>query len=143
MGLLFTHASFAENYEREKVLGVFSNDNDSIEFELEIADTDELRQKGLMNRMYMPEKNGMLFVWDSPNLRYFWMKNTYIPLDIIYIRKGEVVGVLANMQPHDEKAKTVYSLADMAVEINAGLSENFGIRKGWKFHLQRNEIKLP
>src|SRR5205823_14752892 len=70
-------------------------------FTLEIADTDASREHGLMQRDSMPDDHGMIFVFDQDAQRSFWMKNTRIPLDIIYIDSAGKVVSIAAMKPYD------------------------------------------
>lgn len=73
------------------------------EYEVLIADTEELRETGLQGVTSLPTNEGMLFVFDSPEKVSFWMKDTYIPLDIIYISQdGEVLQVFPNCAPMDD-----------------------------------------
>jgi len=72
-------------------------------YKVSIADTDELREQGLQNVSALPKKEGMLFIFDEPCKACFWMKDTLIPLDIIYIDEyGEVQNVFKG-DPESEK----------------------------------------
>ena len=72
-------------------------------FFVEIADTDAEREQGLMFRKEVPPDRGMLFDFNPPRAVAFWMRNTLIPLDLIYIRAdGRVLSIARNAQPHDE-----------------------------------------
>lgn len=100
------------------------------EFTLEIADTPRKQQLGLMHRKSMPRDRGMLFVFPEERERSFWMKNTHIPLDIIYAdTKGKVVSVKP-MQPLDEIGVTSDGPAKYAIELNQGAAARAGITKG-------------
>jgi hypothetical protein len=69
-------------------------------FKVEIADTPEKRRAGLMHRVSLPENQGMLFVFEKPGIYGFWMKNTLIPLDIIWLDENfKVVYIKENVQP--------------------------------------------
>lgn len=100
-------------------------------FSVEVADTPEARAQGLMNRDSLPRSAGMLFVYDAPQRATFWMKNTRIPLDMIFLdSKGQVLGVHANARPMDT---TIIDggLGVLAVlEINGGLAARLGIALG-------------
>ena len=100
-------------------------------FSVEVADTPEARAQGLMNRDSLPRSAGMLFVYDAPQRATFWMKNTRIPLDMIFLdSKGQVLGVHANARPMDT---TIIDggLGVLAVlEINGGLAARLGIAPG-------------
>ena len=69
-------------------------------FQTEIADTDPTRARGLMFRRHMAGDHAMLFVWDAPIQAAMWMKNTYIPLDMLFVAgDGRVVYIAANTKP--------------------------------------------
>ncbi len=108
-----------------------------LRFSVEIADTPQSRSRGLMYREQMPRMEGMLFVYEAPGRASFWMKNTLIPLDIIFAdRTGLVTRVHANAIPGDlapiDGGTQVYAV----LEINAGLAERFGISPGTQIRHQ-------
>jgi uncharacterized membrane protein (UPF0127 family) len=96
-------------------------------FEIEIRDTKEERAEGLMNIEELDEKKGMLFVFDDSSIYSFWMKNTLIELDIIWINENlEIVWIAKNVNPCEEDPCPSYKPQENAkyvLEINAGLSE--------------------
>jgi len=100
---------------------------------VEVADNDEERMQGLMYRYSMEENNGMLFIFPEEQPRAFWMKNTFISLDIIYINADkEIVSIQKYTQP-----KSTYSLpsekpAQYVLEVNAGFCDKYNIRPGDK-----------
>lgn len=108
-------------------------------FKVEIADNQEERSKGLMFRKDLPLNEGMIFVFPKEEEHFFWMKNTLIPLDIIFIdRDGEIVGLIENASPGEEKLLTVGRDSLYVLEINAGLVKKYDINikdkiKGLKF----------
>ena len=89
-------------------------------FTLEIADTEPKREVGLMNRDAMPAGHGMLFVFQEVKPRAFWMKNTRIPLDILYLdSSGKIVSV-GHMRPFDLNDTPSGGPILYAIELNAG-----------------------
>ncbi|MGY6275964.1 DUF192 domain-containing protein [Methylomonas sp. MgM2] len=73
---------------------------DSYQIKVEIADTHQRRKTGLMHRPSLPENSGMLFVYQDSAIRGVWMKNTLIPLDVLFLSdNGKVVSMLHNLQP--------------------------------------------
>ncbi|RYG62229.1 MAG: DUF192 domain-containing protein [Alphaproteobacteria bacterium] len=92
-------------------------------------DTDE-RAKGLMFVKRMPADEGMLFVWPEAEERSFWMRNTFIPLDLLYVSRGKVVSIIEGAKPHDETGLPSGKPADMVLEMNAGWVKAHGIRIG-------------
>ena len=105
-------------------------------FEVEIADTPEKSSKGLMNRENLPEKSGMLFVYDKEAIHSFWVKNTLIPLDIIWVNENkEIIYIEKNAQPCKADPCLKYSpdqKSKYVLEINGGLSEKLNINVGQK-----------
>ncbi|MHA6262094.1 DUF192 domain-containing protein [Arenibacterium sp. CAU 1754] len=102
-----------------------------VRFSVEIADDVEERSRGLMFRRDMPRNAGMLFVYDAPQRANFWMKNTLIPLDMVFVdRSGVVTRVHHDAVPGDlttiEGGQNVYAV----LEINAGLARSYGIGVG-------------
>ncbi|WP_136635712.1 DUF192 domain-containing protein [Pseudooceanicola onchidii] len=101
-------------------------------FRVEVADDGQERAQGLMYRDSMSSGAGMLFVYPRPQVAVaFWMKNTRIPLDIIYMDKtGTVRRIAHNAIPHDETALPGGSGIQYVLEINGGLAASMGIAAG-------------
>ncbi len=105
-------------------------------FVLEIADTQAERALGLMHRENLAENAGMLFVFSAERTLNFWMKNTLIPLDILYMDAEGVIVDIQTMHPQpgvsDSELRTYPSAApaQYALEINAGLAESLGFAVG-------------
>lgn len=100
-------------------------------FQVEIADTDPERQLGLMNRRSLPRDRGMLFLFRQPREQAFWMKNTLIPLDIIYVQPdGRILSIASNTVPLSEAPIPSNGPASAVLEINGGLSGELGIMPG-------------
>jgi uncharacterized membrane protein (UPF0127 family) len=103
-------------------------------FTVEIADDDASRARGLMFRDHLPADHGMLFMWRQEAPRAFWMRNTRIPLDIIYLdRDFVVVDIAHNARPCRTPPCRSYPSAKPAqyvLEINGGLSAELGLNIG-------------
>ena len=100
-------------------------------FKVEIADDEAERVRGLMFRTQMERDRGMLFEFPNEQMRSFWMKNTYIPLDIIYIaRDGKIVSIAAQTTPFSEAPVPSDGPATGVLEINGGLAAELGIKAG-------------
>ncbi len=100
-------------------------------FAVELADTDAARMRGLMHREKLASSAGMLFVYDRPGRAAFWMKNTLIPLDMIFAdRTGTVLRVHENAVPHDETPIDGGDGVLAVLEINGGLARRLGIGPG-------------
>lgn len=100
-------------------------------FAVEIADDDRERAQGLMHREHLPSSAGMLFVYDRPQTLSFWMRNTLIPLDLIFIDPtGTVQTIHHSAQPLDETPISGGSGLTHVLEINGGLAKAMGITVG-------------
>lgn len=102
----------------------------SREYTLEVAKTEAHRRRGLMMRDSMPAGWGMIFVFPDEEYRSFWMKNTRIPLDIIYLDAGGRVVSVHQMQPHVETGTWSEGPAKYAIELNVGQAAAAGVKKG-------------
>ena len=104
-------------------------------FKVEIADNDAEREQGLMFRTSLAPNAGMLFEWDRPSPRAFWMKNTYIPLDIIYIGvNGRILSIAAMAEPFSETPIPSHGDAKGVLEIPGGRAAELGINIGDQIH---------
>lgn len=100
-------------------------------FTVEIADTPDKRSQGLMFRESMAEDAGMLFTFERDQIASFWMKNTEIPLDMLFIaRDGRIADMHRNAQPHSLRSIRSKMPVFAVLEINAGLTSRLGIRVG-------------
>ena len=120
-------------FKKEGELSLYESKSDSIitTFNIEIANTDYETQTGLMHRHSMKDDSAMLFIFSEMSLRYFYMKNTYIPLDIIYLNKNKViVSIQENAKPLSETSLPSQFPAQYVLEINAGLSQKWSIEIG-------------
>ena len=99
-------------------------------FTLEIAATEDTRQIGLMNRHSMPADHGMIFVFPREDFLGFWMKSTYIPLDIIYLNEGGRVVSVRPMKPLDLTSVPSGMPAKYAIELNQGAATRAGVKVG-------------
>ena len=113
---------------------------DDVEFEVEVADTELLRTRGLTGRSHLAERKGMLFIPDEPYVGPFWMKGMLFPLDFIWIgsdcRVADIkvhARIPAPGTPDDMIQRySPYPRAAYTLEVNAGEAERFGIRVGDK-----------
>jgi uncharacterized membrane protein (UPF0127 family) len=110
-----------------------------IPLSVEIADTQESRQQGLMHRNNLEQGSGMLFIFDDSQSRGFWMKDTSIPLSIAFISDtGEILNI-ENMYPYDSGTTRSNGPAQCALEVNQGWFRNNGIHSGDKVNQTLNE----
>ena len=100
-------------------------------FNVEIADDAQEQAQGLMFREKLPASAGMLFVYDKPHHARFWMKNTLIPLDMIFLDKtGRITRIAENTRPLDETPVDGGEDVLMILEINGGMARGLGISVG-------------
>lgn len=122
-------------FKKEGELSLFKAETDSLiaKFNIEIADNEYETQTGLMDRKSMKDTNAMLFIFPDMQLRSFYMKNTLIPLDIIYLdNNNTIVNIQENAKPLDEASLPSGSPAQYVLEINGGLSQQLNIEVGDK-----------
>ena len=105
-------------------------------FEAEVADTDDLRARGLMFRHKLPEDRAMLFDFGDPRPAAMWMKNTYISLDMLFIRAdGSIAAVAENTEPLSLQTISVQEPVKAVLEVAAGTVKRLGIQRDDKvFH---------
>lgn len=102
-------------------------------YHIEIARTVEEKNKGLMFRGAMDSDNGMIFFFPDEQPRKFWMRNTLIPLDMVFISSDmEVVDIIQLAQPHDENIRSSTEPAKYVLEINGGQAIEHDIKIGQK-----------
>ena len=108
---------------------------------MEIAKSEEELKKGLMYRKSLEELSGMLFIFDEEGEKKFWMKNTFIPLDILFIDKnGTIKKIEMNTIPLSEKLISGGKDTMYVLELNAGITEKFKIEPGhFIFHTSINK----
>ncbi len=100
-------------------------------FLVEVMRTEEQRERGLMFRRAMPPDHGMLFDFKTERPVDMWMKNTYLPLDMIFIsRSGKVVGLAENAEPLSERIISSGAPAYSVLEVNAGAAARIGLKIG-------------
>ena len=101
------------------------------EFSVEVMRSGPQRERGLMFRRFLPQDRGMLFDFATERPVTMWMKNTYLPLDMIFIgRAGKVVGLAENTEPLSEKIIPSGAPAYGVLEVNAGTAARIGLRIG-------------
>ena len=107
--------------------------------EIELARTDETRQRGLMYRTKLASESGMLFVWDSESPRTFWMHNTCIPLDMLFIDSDRTIaGVLEQVPVLNDEPRGIPCPVAYVLEVNAGWVRGHQVTPG-----QHLTISMP
>jgi uncharacterized membrane protein (UPF0127 family) len=102
------------------------------EFELEIASTQIARNIGLMRRDSMPADHGMIFVFSEPDTHSFWMKNTRIALDIVFVDAEGTIRSIQQMKPYSLKSVSPPVSIKYAIELNQGAAAKAGAKVGEK-----------
>ena len=101
------------------------------QFRVELARTPQEQAKGLMFRTEMGPDEGMIFPFDPPRGASFWMRNTVIPLDLIFVAPdGRISNIAANAIPYDESPLTSNGEAKAVLELNGGRAAELGIKPG-------------
>ncbi len=102
-----------------------------VDFQVEIVGTPEKRERGLMYRRELRSDHGMLFIFPAEKVNSFWMKNTPIPLDMIFIsRERKIVGIVHETVPFSLDGRSVSVPSQYVLEINGGLSRRYGFKAG-------------
>ena len=109
---------------------IINRNGKSVPLEVEIADTEPSRLRGLMLRKEMPLNRGMLFVFESEQRLNFWMKDTYLALSIAFIDKGGVITEMYDMTPLDVSVIRSKMPARYALEVNRGWFADNSIAQG-------------
>lgn len=108
--------------------------------DIEIADTDEARTRGLMGRRSLPTRSGMLFIMDSTDTTGFWMRNTPMPLDIIFVGPdSQVVSIARRTRPYSDENIQPEAPKKFVVEVRAGQADRLGITDSTRITWQRSQ----
>lgn len=128
------------NFDKEGELAFLSENGDTLAaIDIEIADDNAERRIGLMFRESMKENQGMLFIFPDEAIRSFWMRNTYMSLDMIFVnRNDEIVTIQKNTVPLTENSYFSTRPAVYVIEVNAGFADRHGIKVGGRISWKRN-----
>jgi hypothetical protein len=108
--------------------------------QLEVASTPEQQAIGLMSRTNLPDDRGMLFDFGSPRRVGFWMKNTLIPLDMIFLLNGKVQAISSNVPPCEADPCPTYGpnvLVNQVIELRAGRAAELGLKQGDRIKVEK------
>lgn len=127
------------NKEGELLFYTVGADTAKAQLDIEIADNDYETQTGLMYRDAMEEHQGMLFVFPEEAMHSFYMKNTKIPLDILFIGSNlKIASITANAEPYNESGLSSRIPVKYVLEINAGLVARWGLQLGDSIFFHKN-----
>jgi uncharacterized protein len=134
--VLFASHAFAQEAARIEPLSIVT-ENSATLFAAEIADNDELRGRGLMFRHVLPQDRAMLFDFEQPRPAAMWMKNTYISLDMLFVRSdGTIAAIAENTEPMSTQTISVDEPVLGVVELAAGTVKRLGIKRNDKVYHQ-------
>lgn len=112
-------------------LAIIKQDGQAVALRVQVADDAAKTTKGLMWRRQMPELHGMLFIFPRAAVQSFWMKDTLIPLDMLFIGdKGQIVHIHQNAAPRDLSGISSRFPVTQVLEINGGLAAKWGVQVG-------------
>ena len=110
---------------------IVTPDGGRVVYTVEVARTEKERARGLMGRASLAEERGMIFIFPHEEVQSFWMKDTQLPLDMIFISSDlKVVGVIENARPFDTSPHYVPRPSLYVLEVNGGQAEKWGIAEG-------------
>ncbi len=126
-------------FAEEGILTFLSSEGDTLRvIDLEIADDPPSRQQGLMYRSSMSDKRGMLFIFERETKQSFWMKDTKMSLDILYVSGNkEIVTIYKHTQPYSTTPIPSFKPALYVVELAAGFCDRYHIKEGDQIIFQR------
>lgn len=124
--------SSSTTFTKQGTLQFLRADNpDPLTIDIEVADTEVKRNQGLMYRRHMDQNKGMLFIMDEFKPQSFYMRNTYISLDILYLDdQKKVVSIQKNTTPLSEESLPSNGNALYVLEVNAGYTDTYNIKPG-------------
>jgi len=129
--VLFAFMSVTSSCGAEPKVVISTREGREAVFQVEVADTPAKRELGLQYRKELAADRGMIFLFPAPSVLSFWMKNTPLPLDMIFIGSGgKIVGIVEQTVPFSLDSRSVPAASQFVLEINGGLSKRLGIRAG-------------
>ncbi len=132
-------APMRTEFLKEGILSFYTAEGEYIAtIDIELAEAFEERRLGMMFRTTMEENQGMFFIWPTDVQQSFWMKNTILPLDMIFINSNnEIVTIHKNTTPYAETQYPSTRPAQFVLEVNAGYCDRVGISEGGKIGWMR------
>lgn len=114
-----------------------TQENRELTFQVEVADTPAKRELGLQYRRDLAPDRGMIFLFPKESKHSFWMKNTPIPLDMIFIGSNrKIVGIVEQAVPFSTDSRSVPAASQFVLEINGGLARRYGVKVGDSIRFQ-------
>ncbi len=136
--LVMSACTIAETRPEIREFTIYNENTARVSYQVEIADTDSSRRRGLMFRESLPANSGMLLKYNSARKVAIWMKNTYVPLDLLFIdEKGSIVKIHKGAVPLSTDSIHSGQRVESVLEINSGQVDEHSIQLGDK--LRRND----
>lgn len=127
-------------FDKEGTLSVLQSGDTLVTVDIEIADTDSARTRGLMQRTSLPEQSGMLFLFPNEQPRSFWMANTPLALDIIFANAdSQIVSIAKYTTPYSQDNVRSGDPAQYVLEMPAGFADSYGVLEGDRLTWQRTD----
>jgi len=131
IGLLIPLIASVTACQAEPRVTITTKDGRTVSFVVEIADTPSKREMGLQYRRDLAADRGMIFLFPAESQQSFWMKNTPLPLDMIFInRERKIVGIVEQTVPFSLDPRSVTAPSQFVLEINGGLAKRHAIKAG-------------
>ncbi len=129
----YSHACENIAFSNSEIYILSKKNNEKFKFDVQIADTKPKRKKGFQCQKNIKKNEGMFFIWKFEDHRYFWMKNTFLSLDIIFINsKQEIVDIIFNAKPLSLMTLTSSKKAMYVLELKAHVFKNLNLEIGDK-----------
>jgi uncharacterized membrane protein (UPF0127 family) len=121
--------SYADQFATETISIETSSGTQKLD--VEVAGDDASRERGLMFRRVMPQNHGMIFLFGNERMITMWMRNTYLPLDMIFVKTSGIIAHIAkNTEPFSEEVISSGAPVSAVIEVNAGVADKLGIKPG-------------
>jgi len=129
------------SFQKEGTLAFVAPSGDTVRtIDVEIADTDTERQRGLMRRRSLGYDKGMLFIFDEVDTSGMWMKNTPLPLDIVFVAPdSQVINIVRRTTPFSEETIEPEAPKKFVVEVRAGFADRFGLTDSTRIEWTRTQ----
>ena len=135
--ILWVGCSFGSQEGRVKLRFITPQGVESDAFSMEVMATDAERKQGLMFRRSVPPRQGMIFLFPEAKDHSFWMKNTFIPLDMVFVGSDwRVVGVLENVPPLTLDSRSVGAPSQYVLEFAGGTMKSIGVTAGTQVRIE-------
>ena len=127
----------------EGVLDLYGPDSTLVaRLVIELAETAQEQAQGLMYRRSLPERGGMLFIDENPKMQEFWMRNTPLPLDILFLDEaGRVINIVKRTKPYSDDRIRSTAPAAYTLEVRAGVTDRYGIDSTFTMSWERRTFE--